>query len=173
MLDDLKIIRGAGGSKGGSGGQIATDTLASRQFAKIVIAVSEGEVEGLVGAMQGVYFDGVPLENPDGTYNFSGVSFYFQPGTQSQPYVPGFSDVENEVAVNLEIYNSSPLVRTITDPNANAVRVTVNLPAIYYTNTKNGDVTGSSVVVAVDIQTNGGGFVQTIYDTISGKSSAA
>jgi predicted phage tail protein len=173
LLDNLPtVIRGAGGGKSGGGAKIASDSLASRQFAKVVVAVTEGEVEGLVGGMQGVYLDGVPMENGDGTYNFSGVSFYFQPGTQSQPYVPGFSDVENEIAVSLEIYNAAPLVRTITDPNANAVRVTLSLPAIYYTNTKNGDVTGASVVIAIDVQTNGGGYVQTIYDTISGKSSA-
>ena len=171
--DTMIPVRGAGGGGkgGGGGGYVAADTLASRAYAKVVLAVSEGEVEGLANGMQDVLLDGTPLQNPDGTYNFTGISFVFTPGTQSQDYVPGFSDVENEMQVGLLLLASSPLTRTISDVNANAVRVTVNLPAIYYTNTSNGDVTGSSVDIAIDIQTNGGGYVQQVYDTISGKAS--
>lgn len=164
---------GKGGGKGGGGGSasIAADTLASRAYANVVLAVAEGEVQGLANGLQDVYLDGTAVENPDGSYNFSGLSFYFTPGTQNQNYVPGFADVENETSVALEVLNSAPLVRSIADANANAVRVTVNLPALYYTNLGNGDVSGSSVDIAIDVQTNGGGYVQRVYDTISGKAS--
>lgn len=162
---------GKGGKSGGNSASVASDTLASRAYAKVVLAVTEGEVQGLANGLQDVYLNGTPIENPDGSYNFSGLSFYFTPGTQSQNYVPGFSDVENETQVSLAVSQSAPLVRSIADPNANAVRVTVNLPQLYYTNLKNGNVTGASVDIAIDVQTNGGGFVQRVWDTISGKAS--
>ncbi|HQU03495.1 MAG TPA: phage tail protein [Acidocella sp.] len=175
MPDNMRhIIRGAGGGGkgGGSGGYIAPDTLASRSYAKVAIAICEGEIEGIVGGMEGVYLNGTPLQNPGGDFNFTGISFNFQPGTQSQPYIPGFSDVENETQIGLTVYANAPLVQTITDPNANAVRVTIQIPALSYTNTSNGDVGGTSVTLAIDINTNGGGYVQNIYDTISGKVSS-
>ncbi|GHD59553.1 hypothetical protein [Jeongeupia chitinilytica] len=64
--------------------QEAPNTLRSCAYARIIDLVSEGEIGGLVSGMQSVYFDEVPVQNPDGSYNFSGVSFEFRPGTQSQ-----------------------------------------------------------------------------------------
>ena len=74
--DTMIPVRGAGGGGkgGGGGGYVAADTLASRAYAKVVLAVSEGEVEGLANGMQDVLLDGTPLQNPDGTYNFTGIS---------------------------------------------------------------------------------------------------
>jgi predicted phage tail protein len=171
-----RLIMGAGGGgKGGGSSHVATedaDSAASRAYAQVMDLISEGEVEGLVGGMQGVLLNGTPLQNPDGSFNFSGVSFAFNPGTQGQNYIAGFSDVENEHAVGLEVKQQQPLIRTITDTTVDAVRVTVNIPRLTNQDTKTGDIHGTSVDIAIDVQTSGGGYVQRIYDTIDAKISS-
>ena len=173
----MKQIRGAGGGgKGGGGSQRAPvespDSLRSRQFARVLDATSEGEVVGLVNGLKSVYLDDTPVENADGSLNFQGVVLVERTGTQNQSYVPGFGAVESETAVSVEVTAALPVVRSVGNPNANAVRVTISIPQLTLQNTSNGDITGTSVQIAIDLQNNGGGFVEQLQDTISGKTTS-
>lgn len=170
MAEVIKHIRGAGGGKGG-GGKVrvpveAPDSLRSRQYARVVDLISEGEIEGLVNGLRSVYLDDTPVENSDGTRNFTGLTIETRNGTQDQEYIPGFSEVENEVAVSTELTHSTPLVRTITNPNVTAARVTIGIPNLTHQNTTNGDLNGTSVTIAIDIQNNGGGFEECKLRTV-------
>ncbi len=170
--DTLIIGAGGGGKSGGGSARVAQeapDSLRSKAYARVVDLVCEGEIEGLVNGLQSVYLDDTPIQNPDGSTNFSGVTLETREGTQQQSYVPGFSAVENEVSVGVEIKASQPVVRSITDPDVDAVRVKVSVPQLSEQDTSNGDLNGSSVSFAIDLQTNGGGFVEVVNDTISGK----
>jgi predicted phage tail protein len=168
----VPLVIGAKGGKGGGSGAIEdSDTLASRAYAQVLDLICEGEVEGLVGGMQGVYLDGTPLQNPDGSFNFSGVSFAFQPGSQGQNYIAGFSEIDTEYSVGLVVHQSSPIVRTITNTDVDAVRVVIGVPQLTSQDVKTGDIHGTSFDVAIDVQTAGGGYVQRLYDTVSGKTS--
>jgi len=171
LMSDLII--GAGGGKGGGGSarvaQEAPDSLRSKAFARVMDLISEGEIEGLADGLKSVYLDDTPIENEDGSYNFTGVTLESRPGTQQQSYVPGFSSVENEIAVGVEVKASNPVVRSVTDPDIDAVRVKVSVPQLTNQDTTNGDLNGSSVNFAIDLQVNGGGFVEVVNDTISGK----
>lgn len=73
------IIKGRKG--GGSKQRTPTeqpDDLQSVAKAKILLALGEGEFAGgLTG--KDIYLDGTPLENADGSQNFSGVSGNFDP----------------------------------------------------------------------------------------------
>lgn len=167
---------GGGGGKGGGGGTShvpteAPDSLFSRQFAQVIDLVSEGEIGGLVDGLKSVYLDDTPVMNADGTYNFTGLTFDSRNGTQDQEYIPGFSDVESEQAVSTEVKNATPVTRTITNPNVNAVRVTIAIPQLM-TQSTSGDISGTSVEIAIDLQSNGGGFATVVSDTISGKSTS-
>lgn len=168
------IIGAGGGGKGGGGSarvaQEAPDSLRSKAYARVVDLISEGEIEGLVDGLQSVYLDDTPIQNPDGSTNFSGVTLETRNGSQQQSYVPGFSSVENEVVVGVEVKASQPVVRSITDPDVDAVRVKVSVPQLTNQDTTNGDLNGGTVNFAIDRQVNGGGFVEMINDTISGKS---
>ena len=172
-----KLIIGAGGGGKGGGGsarvaQEAPDSLRSKAYARVVDLISEGEIEGLVDGLQSVYLDDTPIQNPDGSTNFSGVTLETRNGSQQQSYVPGFSSVENEVVVGVEVKASqsgSGVVRSITDPDVDAVRIKVSVPQLTNQDTTNGDLNGSSVNFAIDRQVNGGGFVEIVNDTISGK----
>jgi predicted phage tail protein len=137
----------------------APDSLRSRAFARVLDLLSEGEIEGLVNGLRSVYLDETPIQNPDGSYNFTGVTLETRNGTQGQTYIPGFSSVENEVSVGAEVVNAAPLVRSITDANVDAARVRISFPALYSINAENGDTSGTTVQYVIDLQSNGGGFV--------------
>jgi predicted phage tail protein len=160
--DQVRGAGGGGGKDGGGSSHVPTeapDSLRSKQYARVVDLISEGEIVGLVDGLKSVYLDDTPLMNPDGSYNFSGVTIDTRNGTQDQPYIPGFGAIESETAVGAEIKNGTAVVRTITNENADAVRVTISIPQLTYQDTQTGDLVGSAVQIAIDVQTNGGGFV--------------
>lgn len=166
MTDEIrKAIRGSGGGgggkDGGGGGRTpveAPDSLRSRAYARVLDLVCEGEIEGLTDGLQSIYLNETPLQNPNGTFNFNNTSVNFVPGTQAQDPIPGFPATENEIAVSTELTKENPLVRTINNSDVDFVRVRVSVPTL----TKledNGDLNGTSVSYAIDVQSDGGGFV--------------
>lgn len=170
------IIGAGGGGKSGGGSarvaQEAADSLRSKAYARVVDLVCEGEIEGLVQGLESVFLDDTPIQNADGSYNFSGVTLESRPGTQQQGYIPGFASVENEVSVGVECKFAQPVVRSITDPDVDAARLKVSMPALTLQDTTNGDLNGTSVSYAIDVQSAGSGFVQVITDTVSGKTTS-
>lgn len=163
-MSKSNIIQGSGGGGKSGGGstrvaQEAPDSLRSKQFARVVDLVSEGEIGGLKNGLESVFLDDTPIQNPNGTFNFDGVSFASRNGTQNQSHIPGFPSVENEQPVSVEVTNGAPIVRTITDGDIDAVRVTLSVPRLTKQNVKNGDIKGTSVKLAIDVQSDGGGFV--------------
>ncbi len=171
------IIRGSGGGgKGGSGTtRVATeapDNLQSKQFAKFVDLVSEGEINGLVDGLKSVYFDNTPLQNADGSFNVNGVTFDTREGIQGQTYITGFAGVESEIAVSVEVTNATSIVRSITDTDIDSVRVTLSVPRLTSQNTTNGDVSGTTVQIEIELQIDGGGYVLSVADDITGKTSS-
>jgi predicted phage tail protein len=159
-----KKISGSGGGGKGSGGEgrapiESPDSLRSVQYANIIDLLSEGEIDGLVDGSKSIYFDDTPLQNEDDSFNFSGVTIQTRNGTQAQSYIPGFAAAEAENAVGIEVTQASPVVRSITNSNNTAVRVTLSTPSMTVQSTETGDITGTSVELAIDIQTDGGGWV--------------
>lgn len=173
-----KLIQGAGGGggKGGGGSQRAPveaqDSLRSKAFAQIIDLIGEGEIEGLADGLKSIYLNGTPVQNADGSFNFQNLIAVPRTGTQSQNAIPGQSGVENAVQVGVEVKASASVVRQITDADVDAVRVTIAVPQLTEQNTSNGDLNGSSVSIAIDVQSDGGGFVQALSDTISGKTTS-
>lgn len=159
-----KLIKGfgGGGKGGGKSGHTPTedpDSLLSRQYARVLDLLSEGEIEGLIDGLRSIYLDGTPVQNTDGTYNFSGVSFHSRNGTQSQDLISGFPLAESEQNVSIQVVAATPIVRTVTNANLNAVRVTVSVPQLTFQDRSTGDLRGTSVELAIDLQSNGGGYV--------------
>ena len=92
-LSDSKLIIGAGGGgkSGESSGRVAQespDSLRSKAYARVVDLVCEGEIEGLPNGLASVYLDETPIQNADGSYNFTGVTLGSCNGTQQQPFRP-------------------------------------------------------------------------------------
>ena len=173
-------IAGAGGggrSKGGGGGQQRTpteaaDNLNSTQYAQVLDLISEGEIQGLKNGLQSIYLNNTPVQNPNGSLNFQNLSVQIRNGTQAQGYIPGFDAIEDEKPVGIQVQQSTPITRTITDPNADAARITITVPQLQeFTN--EGDIIGTSVQLQIAVQYNGGGFTAVIDDTIAGRTADA
>ncbi|WP_223429956.1 host specificity protein J [Pseudomonas sp. GL-B-26] len=170
------IVGRKGGGKGGgsSGGSARTaveapDSLRSRQHVRVLHAICEGEIEGVVGGHQGIFFDDVPLQNPDGSYNFTSVSIDTRTGTQWQSYMP-ITGLEAEQSVGVELRGWIPIERAITDTDADAVRVTVGVPQLYSQNTQNGDTGGTSALFRLEAKLGSGAWYQMCEDIlINGK----
>ncbi|GAA5104558.1 hypothetical protein GCM10023211_02410 [Orbus sasakiae] len=129
---------------------IAADNLESKQRLSIIDILGEGQIEGPVGGLKGVFLNKTPIEADDGSYNFNGVEVEWVAGTQAQEPLNGFSETQNEVPVSLEVKNNTPIVRTITDPNVDRIRITAGVSALY-AQTNSGDVVRTSVKMAVQI----------------------
>ena len=174
----MRHIRGAGGGgKDGGGSQArvpteAKDSLQSLANAKVLDLLSEGPIAGLVDGLKSIYLDETPIQNADGSYNFKNLQFDFRNGTQSQNYIPMFSDVENEISVATRVKNSVPVVRTVSSSDVDAVRLRISIPQMTEQNTSTGDLAGSRVRIAIDVQSNGGGYVEQFQDQIIGKSTS-
>ncbi len=120
------------GGKSGGGQRTpyeAPSSLSSAQSLRIIDAVSEGVVSGFANGddapFKSVYFDDTPVQNSDGSYNFNGVTGYFQRGEQDQSYVPGFDASERTVAVSAAVKQNQPIVRAVTDELVSRLRITV------------------------------------------------
>lgn len=148
-----------------------SDLLRSRAFARIVDLVSEGEIVGLVNGAKSIYFNGTPLENADNSRNFENVTYDARVGTQAQDYIPDAAAIESSVNVATEVKNTASVTRTISNSDVNAVRVIVSVQALFRTK-DNGNQVGTDVQLAIDVQTNGGGYVEKLRDTISGKATS-
>jgi predicted phage tail protein len=168
------IGAGGDGGKGGGGGSSRTpstapDSLDSRQYANVIDLISEGEIEGLADGFKSIFLNNTALQNPDNSYNFQDVTIYTRNGTQNQTYIPLTSGVEDEKPVGITVVQAVPQVRTITDVDVDAVRVTIAIPALQAINNTNGDTSGTSVRLQIAIQYQGGGYTTKIDDTISGR----
>jgi hypothetical protein len=147
---------------------IARDSLDSKQYATVLDLVSEGEIEGLKDGLKSIFLNNTPLQNQNGSYNFQNVTIDTRTGTQAQSYIPITTGVEDEKPVNVEVQYLAPVTRQITDPNVNAVRVTITVPQLQ-TSISNGDLEGQSVSLSIQVQYDGGGFATVVTDTVSGR----
>lgn len=188
---------GGGGGKGkggggGGGGSEAKDNLDSTSYAKIIELLSEGEIEGFAtpsklgltqgtvaydnAALKDMFLDNTPILNPtadnntpsDADFNFKGTTIATRFGTQAQGYVRGFDAVENEVGVSANVVKATPVVRTITDTDVDAIRITIDVPTLQRV-TDQGDVVGSEIDLEIAVQYNGGGYTTVIQDRIAGR----
>lgn len=104
------------------------------------------------------------------SYNFQDVESYTTNGTADQPIIPFDNAIEDERSVNITVSESSPVVRTITDVNVDAVRVTITFPALQRVQDGDGDVVGDKVNLEIYVQYAGGGFNRVLEDEIKGRS---
>ncbi|EPJ7473486.1 TPA: TipJ family phage tail tip protein [Klebsiella aerogenes] len=162
------------GRKGGSSKQRTPteqpDDLQSIAKAKILVALGEGEFAGSLTGKE-IYLDGTPIENADGSQNFSGVAWEFRPGTQAQNYIQGIPGTENEISVGTDISSQTAWTHTFTNTQLSAIRLRLKWSALF-TQEDDGDLVGNTVKYAIDLQTDGGSW-QTVVDTaVTGKTTS-
>ena len=141
---------GGGGGGGGHTPYEAPESGRSKQAVRIVEIVSEGEVKGLVNGVQSVFLDNTPIQNKDGTYNFSNVEAEGRIGIQDQDILEGFNTSEKEVSVGAQVRKNTPLTRTVSDAKVSRLRLTLGVQSLFQQNDQ-GDTHGASVTMNITI----------------------
>ena len=173
----MRLLEGAviQGSKGGGGGSAHTpveqpDDLLSIAKLKMLLAISEGEIQGDLTAQQ-IYLNDTQLANEDGTYNFTGVLWDWRKGTQDQTYIQGMPEVDNELSVGVAVTQAIAWTRQFTNLTLDAVRIKLSLP-VQYQYKDNGDMVGTVTQYAIDLSTDGGSWVTVVDGRFDGKTTS-
>ena len=144
----IKDIIGSGKGGGGHTPTEAPNTLQSDSIISVLEVLSEGEIDGLVNGRQSIYFDGSPLENPDGSKNFDVESDY-RYGLPDQAYMSGWPSAESLIDKNLNIKTGVDAIHTTTDIDIDSIKLIISLPNGLSKQEKNGDLNGTIVNFAV------------------------
>lgn len=179
MKKDIKIVRGSGGGGSSSSSRPyvpieAENSLQANTYAKLVDLIAEGEIGGPANDdnwYKSTYLNEIPIQNEDGSYNFSGVTLDGKVGTSSQDYLDGFNGVENtnNVATAVTIAGG-PISRTITDSDVDKVKITLSVPTLL-SQASNGDLNKTTIKLKISVTPdNGAGTKQTVISpSIYGK----
>ncbi len=164
----MHVIEGRkGGSSSPSTPTESPDSLQSTSYAKILLALGEGEFGGDLDGTR-IFLDGTPIISADGTENFPGVRWEFRPGTPHQDYIPGMPDVENEITVSTELTSDRDWVRAVTNTQLSAVRLRFSWAQLQKQQ-DNGDVVGYRIEYAIDVATDGGSYQEVLRTAVDGK----
>ncbi len=168
LLHSETILQGAKGGGGSAHTPVEQpDDLLSVAKLKMLIAVSEGEIQGDLTA-QNIFLNDTPLANDSGEYNFSGVKWEFRKGTQDQTYIAGMPQVDNELAVGTTVTTTSPWTRQFTNLSLDAIRIKLSVP-VQYLYKDNGDMVGTVTEYAIDLSTDGGAWKTVVNGKFGGK----
>lgn len=148
------------------------DSLHSIAYAKVLDLISEGPIVGPVhgdtGLMRDIYLNQTPIQNEDGSVNFSGVTVDFRAGTQDQDYIAGFPAQEASIQVGVEVKSSLPWTQLITNTQLDAVRISFGVTALWHYE-DDGDQTGYRIDYQFDLSTDGGPFQTVNVGAMDGK----
>ncbi|HIE6600731.1 TPA: TipJ family phage tail tip protein [Proteus mirabilis] len=167
----MELIHGAKG--GGGGGHTPTespDSLLSESTAKILLAISEGEIAGGLDDTR-IFLDDTPIGNANGTKNFEGVTWEFRPGSEHQEYIHGIPSVDSETSVGLELKDDQPYVRSINNTQLSAERIRLSVSQLLQQH-DNGDTTGYRIEYAIDLSTDGAGYNEVLRSAFDGKTTS-
>lgn len=168
MLSENYILQGSKGGQEEAHTPVETpNNLLSVAYAKVLIAVAEGELAGNPTGRD-IFLNGTPLISPNGQSNFGGVTWEWRKGTVDQTYIQGIPEVSNELSVGVEVKAATPWVQQITKTELSAARITLQWPALQQ-QLANGDTVGYTIDYAVDLSTDGGSFVLYKQYKVSGK----
>lgn len=167
MIKNSVVTGRKGGSSKPHTPQEMEDNLISINKIKVLLAVSDGEVDANF-SLKDLYLNDVPVIAPSGEVNYEGVTAEFRPGTQTQDYIKGFNDTAAEFTVGRELKTTTPYVISVTNKQLSAVRVKILMPR-GVTTKENGDMVGVVVKWAVDMAVDGGNYQEVLSDVIDGK----
>ena len=168
------VLGHKGGKSGdGSGGYSESpNTLRSAATARLIDLISEGPCVGIVGGLQGILLDNVPLQNADLSFNFEGVTVEERFGTPNQDVVAGFPNTDTPTSLNSPVTHTIPVTFTITDTSVDAVRVIVGVNQLTTQSTSDGSLTGAAVQLTIEVKLGSGPYVLASTIDINGKTTS-
>ncbi|WP_163700636.1 TipJ family phage tail tip protein [Adonisia turfae] len=137
----------------------------SDSYAQVVEILSAGPCRG-VRTIRDVFLDGTPLENLDGSRNFSDLLFQQRAGRNVEAPLQGFGTYQSsETGVGVEVKNSQFVTRTFSNDQIDAV--IVRFGVALERREDDGDVKGNAVRVQIFVQQGIGPFVLRYDRTIN------
>jgi len=167
------------------------DALQSVQFQTLIELLGSGEIEGFpsatgskgsteynTSALKDVFLNNTQvLQQAAGTspsdtdFNFPNVTFEPRFGTSDQTAIAGISETESETSVGVTVTQSTPVSRSISNTNVDAVRVTLGFPTLQKFE-DNGDINGAVVALTIQTIENDGTTTTVISDTVKGRTAS-
>lgn len=171
------FIEGRGGDDSGTAQHVpyeSPNTLRSKATARIIDILTEGPCHGLINGLKSVKLNGTPVQGPDvggnATYNFQALNIQTRKGTQAQAAVGGFSAVEAEVPSGAEVKAATPVTVTISDSTIDRCRLLLSFQSGLSSTNDAGELVGTTVDLKIEVQSNGGAWVEDHIERVTGKS---
>ncbi|MFX7164394.1 phage tail protein [Acinetobacter baumannii] len=178
----LPIAGASGGSKRPSVPREDPDNLQSSAYVNIIDLIGEGQIGGLVDNVDGdsltekeksIFFDGTRLRHTNGELNFANVSWAERVGLQRQDYIEGFGEgVETPFYKNVQLKSGIPSAFTVSNPNADRVRIILAVNSLLSTDRTSGDTYGTSVEFQIKLSVNNGPYEILANKKITGKTTS-
>nr|WP_228269402.1 phage tail protein [Acinetobacter baumannii] len=178
----LPIAGAFGGSKSPSVPREDPDNLQSSAYVNIIDLIGEGQIGGLVDNVDGdsltekeksIFFDGTRLRHTNGELNFANVSWAERVGLQRQDYIEGFGEgVETPFYKNVQLKSGIPSAFTVSNPNADRVRIILAVNSLLCTDRTSGDTYGTSVEFQIKLSVNNGPYEILANKKITGKTTS-
>ncbi|HFX6512549.1 TPA: phage tail protein [Acinetobacter baumannii] len=178
----LPIAGASGGSKSPSVPREDPDNLQSSAYVNIIDLIGEGQIDGLVDNVDGdsltekeksIFFDGTRLRHTNGELNFANVSWAERVGLQRQDYIEGFGEgVETPFYKNVQLKSGIPSAFTVSNPNADRVRIILAVNSLLSTDRSSGDTYGTSVEFQIKLSVNNGPYEILANKKITGKTTS-
>lgn len=169
-VQNIKVHGAKGGEKKPKAPIEAPDSLRSVAIAKMLIAVGEGEFEGVPTARD-IYLDNTPLQDPQGNMNFPNVKWEWRTGAVDQTYIQGIPSVENETTISTELRSGTPWVRAINNVQLSAVRLRFAWPMLQSIDAS-GNINGYGIAYKVEVATDGGTYQEVLNEAVNGKTTS-
>lgn len=171
-------ISGAGGD-GKGGGEAPTedpDTLRSKAKASVLSLFCEGAIQGFPDTFtenergQRIFLNDTALVGQDGKKNFEDIEIVFATGTQDQPSLPGFNDVQIEQSIGTKVTKDiGSVVATTTSADLDRINVRMGVASLFEVE-EEGDVKGTQVEFNIKIVDSLGTVIRDADKKIKGKS---
>ncbi|NBF13401.1 host specificity protein J, partial [Pseudomonas sp. Fl4BN1] len=169
-VQNIEVHGAKGGEKKPKAPIEAPDSLRSVAIAKMLIAVGEGEFEGVPTARD-IYLDNTPLQDPQGNMNFPNVKWEWRTGAVDQAYIQGIPSVENETTISTELRSGTPWVRAINNVQLSAVRLRFAWPMLQSIDAV-GNINGYRIAYKVEVATDGGAYQEVLNEAVDGKTTS-
>lgn len=133
---------------------LLNDNLFHKQFYRVLDILSEGPIYGPVNQkapLNSVMLNDSPITDANGGTSVPGVSVAWRNGTADQSPINGFNAIESTVIVNAKVTYDTPIIRTVSDPNVNRVRLNLGVDSLVQSDDK-GNQYNTSVTLAVDVK---------------------
>lgn len=143
----------------GGGGKAKTPTLINdnlyhKQFYRVLDIISEGPIYGPVNTkapLNSVMLNDTPVTDANGNTSVHGVSVAWRNGTLDQSPINGFNGIESTTIVNAKVTHDTPIIRTVSDPNVNRVRLNIGVDSLVRSDEQSNQH-NTSVMMAIEVK---------------------